>query len=248
MDPKPCRLDVALVARGLFDSRAKAEAAITAGLVTVDGAPARKASQKVSANADITAAPAHPWVSRAGVKLAHGLDVFGVDLAGLVCLDIGASTGGFTQVLRARGAAHVTAVDVGRGQLHADIAADLGVNDLSPKDARELTTEDLAAGPPHVIVCDASFIGLVKVIARPLALADASAKLVALFKPQFEVGPRHIGKGGVVRDTSAMTAAFDAVCTRLSEMGWPVGASCDSPITGAQGNQERLIYAEQQPD
>ncbi len=230
------------MARGLLETRAQAQAAIAAGRVRVNGAPARKASQSVPADAEIEAEPAHPWVSRGGVKLAHALDVFGVDPAGKACLDVGASTGGFTDVLLARGADRVVCVDVGRGQLHPRLAADLRVASYEATDARTLTAQMLG-GAIDLVVCDASFIGLMKVIARPLGLASATAELVALFKPQFEVGRAHVGKGGLVTNAVAVDAALQGVGGALSEMGWDVAASTVSPITGGDGNTEHLIWA-----
>ncbi len=235
------RLDRALVLRGHFSTRAQAEAAIAAGLVTVDGEPARKPSQKVSQEAVIKAAPAHPYVSRGGLKLAHALDTFGVDPRGRMCLDVGASTGGFTDVLLRRGADHVFAVDVGRGQLHPSLRHNPRVSDISPVDARSLT-EAAIPTPPSLVVCDASFIGLAKVIERPLSLAAEHAELVALFKPQFEVGRKHVGRGGIVKDDAAIAPAFDRLVDDLAWIGWRVVSRETSPITGGDGNREWLIH------
>jgi len=168
------RADLLLVARGLVESRAKARAAIEAGGARADGRVIAKPSDLIEEDAALDVAPPHPWVSRAGVKLAHALDAFGVDPAGRVCLDVGASTGGFTHVLRARGAQNVYAVDVGQGQLHATLRGDPGVVNLERTDARVLTAA-LIAEPPSLIVCDASFIGAAKVLAAPLALAAPRA-------------------------------------------------------------------------
>ncbi len=236
------RADKVLVQLGHFGSRTAAQAAIVAGLVTVNGRPVSKASQVISSRAKITASPAHPWVSRGGVKLAHGLDVFGIDVGGLHCLDVGASTGGFTQVLLARGVRSVVAVDVGHDQLHELVAGDTRVASLEGTDARALTAADLRE-PPQLIVCDASFISLSKLLAVPLSLASETARLITLFKPQFEVGREHVGKGGIVRDQAAARAAEAAFVGWLAEQGWRVEARTNSPITGADGNAERLLLA-----
>lgn len=234
-----------------METRAQAQAAIAAGTVIVDGAPARKASQPVGPDAVIKAAPAHPYVSRAALKLAHGLEVFAVEVTGRFGLDIGASTGGFTQVLLERGAAGVLAVDVGRGQLHPGIKRDPRVVDLSPRDARTLTHDDLSApglaigdgrNAPAIVVCDASFIGLVKVIAQPLALVAPGSQAVVLFKPQFEVGPGHVGRGGIVTDPQAVEAALSDTLARLAAMGWACAGRVDSPILGGDGNREILLH------
>ncbi len=239
----PRRLDVELVRRGLSPSRAQAQAAIAAAKVSVNGATATKPGQLVGADAVIAAGAAHPWVSRGGVKLAHALDAFGLSPDGLACLDVGASTGGFTQVLLARGARRVVAVDVGRGQLSGVVASDPRVTSLEGQDARTLT-RDLIGEAPGLIVCDASFIGLAKVLPAALDLAAPGAHLVALFKPQFEVGPAHVGKGGIVTDAAAASAAASALETWLAGRGWPVAAWTQSPIPGGDGNQERLLCAE----
>ncbi|HWA23298.1 MAG TPA: TlyA family RNA methyltransferase [Caulobacterales bacterium] len=183
------RADLLLVARGLARSRAQAQAAIEAGGVTAAGRTIAKASEMVPEDAALEFAPAHQWVSRGGVKLEAALDRFGVDVAGKIALDVGAATGGFTQVLLARGAARVFAVDVGRGQFDAALAADPRVVVLEGQDARTLTQAEITT-PPQIIVCDASFIGAEKVLARPLELAAAQAELTVLIKPQFESGPR----------------------------------------------------------
>jgi 23S rRNA (cytidine1920-2'-O)/16S rRNA (cytidine1409-2'-O)-methyltransferase len=236
------RLDQALVARGLFASRARAQAAIAAGLVTVDGAAADKPGQLVAGDAVLAAQEPWPWVSRAGVKLAAALDAFGVDPAGLGCLDIGASTGGFTDVLLARGAAHVTAVDVGHGQLDPRLAADPRVRSLEGLDARSLTAADLP-GPPDLIVCDASFISLVKLLPAPLALAPPAAILIALVKPQFEAGRTRIGRGGKVADDVAAQVAAETAAALDGMAGFAVRALIDSPIRGGEGAREFLLLA-----
>jgi 23S rRNA (cytidine1920-2'-O)/16S rRNA (cytidine1409-2'-O)-methyltransferase len=240
------RLDVALVERGLAVSRAQARAAIEAGTVTVDGAVARKPNQPVSADAQIIFEAPHPWVSRGGVKLAHALDAFGVDPNGLDCLDVGASTGGFTHVLLARGARRVWAIDVGHGQLAREVAQDPRVASLEGVDARALTP-DMLGGRPQLVVCDASFISLAKVLPAALSLATTDARLIALFKPQFEVGPLHVGKGGLVRDAAATQAAAVAIEGWLTSAGWTVAGWTESPIPGGDGNQERLLVARRIP-
>jgi len=237
------RADRILVVLGHFESRAAARAAIEAGRVRVEGEIVRKPSQTISAGALIDAEPAHPYVSRGALKLAHALDVFGVDPQGLVCLDIGASTGGFTDVLLRRGAAHVTAVDVGRDQLRDAIALDARVRSLEALDARLLTSDHLTNGHPQLIVRDASFIGLEKVLRPPLSLAASDAVLVALFKPQFQVGREHVGKGGLVTDAGAVDAAATALTEWLGSQRWQIGEWTDSPIKGGDGNAERLFVA-----
>jgi 23S rRNA (cytidine1920-2'-O)/16S rRNA (cytidine1409-2'-O)-methyltransferase len=236
----PCRLDVELVRRGLFESRAQARAAIEAGKVFVDDSPATRPGRIVERSARIVAHPAHPWISRGGVKLAHALDAFGLSVAGQSCLDIGASTGGFTDVLLARGARRIVAVDVGTGQLHEKLRADPRVVVLEETDARKLTP-GLLGEPPSIVVCDASFIGLAKVLPRALELAADQAHLVALFKPQFEVGPERVGKNGIVADEAAIEAAAQGVEAWLANVGWRVMAWTPSPFR--EGNPERLFWA-----
>jgi len=233
------RADLLLVARGLAESRAKARAAIEAGGVTANGARVEKPSDLVEEDAALQLTAPHPWVSRGGVKLAHALGVFGVDPAARVCLDVGASTGGFTQVLLARGAARVYAVDVGHSQLHASLRNDPRVVNLERTDARALTRAEIAE-PPSLIVCDVSFIGAAKALARLLSLAADHADLVALIKPQFEAGP---GKGGVLAEEDARAAAASAIRGLDGEAGFRVVAQTDSPIRGGDGNLELLIHA-----
>ncbi len=236
------RADVLLVARGLFESRAKARAAIEAGGVSADGRRVAKASELLADDAAITAAPAHPWVGRGGLKLAHALDLWPVVIEGRTVLDIGASTGGFTQVCLARGAARVYAVDVGRGQLHASLSGDARVISLEATDARDLTRA-LIPEPPGLIVADVSFIGLAKALPAALGLADAGADLVTLVKPQFEVGPERVGKGGIVSDPAARAEALEGVVVFLTGAGWILEATADSPIEGGDGNREHLLWA-----
>lgn len=241
-DNQPRRLDVELVRRGLAVSRAQARASIEAGKVQVDGRVAVKPGLLVRADTAIAAEAAHPWVSRGGLKLDHALTAFGVDVAGKACLDVGSSTGGFTDVLLARGARRVVAVDVGRDQLHPRLKTDPRVLSLEATDARSLTAAMLGE-PPELIVCDASFIGLAKLLGPALTLAAPGAQLVALFKPQFEVGPAHVGRGGIVSDLAATDAAAAALGSWLAGQGWPVSNWTDSPIQGGDGNNERLLLA-----
>lgn len=236
------RIDRLLVTLGHFESRAAARAALKAGLVRVDGKVILKASQEISSDSRIEAEAAHPYVSRGGLKLAHALEAFGVDPAGRHCLDIGSSTGGFTDVLLRRGAAHVVAVDVGRDQLHASLRNSDRVLSLESTDARSLTAEDIGT-PPSLLVCDASFISLEKLLAVPLSLAAPGAHFVGLFKPQFEVGRENVGKGGLVSDTAAADAAAERFALWMKEKGWPIHAWTASPISGGDGNAERLFHA-----
>lgn len=237
------RLDQALVDRGLAESRTKAQALILAGLVFSNERRLDKAGASVAADQPIEVRGAdHPWVSRGGIKLAHGLDHFAIDPAGLVVLDVGASTGGFTDVALARGAAKVYAVDVGHGQLAWKLRNDPRVVVLEKTNARLLTRAQVP-DPVELVVCDASFIGLETVLPAPLALTADGARLVALIKPQFEVGPARVGKGGVVRDP----ALHEEVCARIASwlpaQGWTVLGTTESPIRGPEGNKEFLIAA-----
>ncbi len=237
------RIDHLLVARGLFDSRARARAAIEAGLVKVDGLVVRKPAEKAAETVEIEAYPAHRWVGRGALKLDHALALWPVVVEGRVVLDVGASTGGFTEVCLERGAARVFAVDVGSGQMHARVAADPRVVNLEKTDARDLTT-DLIPEAPQLIVCDASFIGLAKVLPAALALAAPDADLVTLVKPQFEMDARaEVGRGGMVKDAEARRAALDRVSAWLEGGGWSVRATAESPITGGDGNVEYLLWA-----
>ncbi|WP_312218533.1 TlyA family RNA methyltransferase [Brevundimonas sp.] len=237
------RIDQLLVARGVFDSRARARAAIEAGRVRADGRVVAKPSEKVAENAVIEAEAAHPWVGRGALKLAHALDLWPVAIEGRVVLDVGASTGGFTEVCLDRGAARVFAVDVGTGQLHPSVAADPRVVNLEKTDARHLTTA-LITETLSLIVCDASFISLSKVLPAALDLAEPEADLITLVKPQFEAdGPKAVGKKGVVKDPVAHAAAVAGVREWLEESGWTVREVADSPITGGDGNVEFLLWA-----
>jgi 23S rRNA (cytidine1920-2'-O)/16S rRNA (cytidine1409-2'-O)-methyltransferase len=235
------RIDRLLVERGLFESRAKAQAAIDAGLVVADGVPVSKASDTIPLDADLSAAPAHPFVSRGGLKLAAALDHFGFDPAGLVCLDVGASTGGFTEVLLARGAQRVYAVDVGRDQLHPRLKARPHVISLEATDIRSVAPGALVP-PPALVVIDVSFISLRLVLPPALALAHPPARLVALIKPQFEAGRKHVHKG-VVRDAQVHAEVCDAIAQSVAALGWSVLGIMPSPILGGDGNRELLIGA-----
>ncbi|MGB0505541.1 MAG: TlyA family RNA methyltransferase [Pikeienuella sp.] len=235
------RLDQHLVALGLADSRARAQALINAGVVLVDGVGARKASQKVgAATVEVTGDPC-PWVSRAALKLAHALDLWGMKPSG-IALDVGASTGGFTEVLLANGADHVHALDVGHGQLHPRIATDPRVTSHEGINARDIP-EGLIP-PVDWVVSDVSFISLEKALPQPLALAKPGARLIALIKPQFEAGPKGVGKGGLVKDPELHTAIRTRIADFIQSSGWRVSGQADSPITGGDGNQEFLIAAE----
>ena len=239
------RLDQLLVTRGLAESRAKAKAAIEAGGVTVDVAPAKAASQAVNEDAEIGYAAAHRWVGRGALKLERALDLWPVAVEGRVVLDVGASTGGFTEVCLDRGAAKIFAVDVGFGQMHPKVAADPRVINLERTDARELTPAIIPEAP-SLIVCDASFIGLSKVLPAALELAAPDADLITLVKPQFEgAGPKDAGKKGVVKDPEVHAAAVEGVRVWLESVGWTVRETAESPITGGDGNVEFLMWARQ---
>jgi 23S rRNA (cytidine1920-2'-O)/16S rRNA (cytidine1409-2'-O)-methyltransferase len=233
------RADRLLVERGLFESRTKAQAAIAAGLVRANDAPVRKPSDELDADAVLQASPAHPYVSRGGVKLAAALDHFGIDPAGRTCLDIGASTGGFTQVLIERGARQVYAVDVGRQQLHPSLRMLPEVISMEAIDIRTLT---LAGERPDLVVIDVSFISLKLVLPAALALGRMPAQLVALIKPQFEAG-RAALKRGIVRDAATQTAVCDDIAAVVAASGWRVLGVVPSPIQGGDGNVEFLIGA-----
>jgi 23S rRNA (cytidine1920-2'-O)/16S rRNA (cytidine1409-2'-O)-methyltransferase len=235
------RADLLLVERGLFESRAKAQAAIEAGLVTADDAPVRKPSDTLATDCVLRAAPAHPWVSRGGVKLAAALDHFGFDPKGLTGLDLGASTGGFTEALLARGAWRVYAVDVGHGQLHPRLSARPEIVSLEGVDARRLTPA-MIPEPLAFATLDVSFISLKLVLPPALALLRPPAWLIALIKPQFEAGRRHLKKG-VVRDPQVHAAVCDDIATFVTAQGLRVVGIIPSPIAGGDGNHEFLIGA-----
>jgi 23S rRNA (cytidine1920-2'-O)/16S rRNA (cytidine1409-2'-O)-methyltransferase len=238
------RADARLVELGLAESRARAQALILAGRAFAGEQRVGKPGQLLPADLPLTVrGQDHPWVSRGGLKLAHGLDVFGLDPAGRVCLDIGASTGGFTDVLLSRGAARVHAVDVGHGQLAWRLRTEPRVAVHERVNARYLT--EAAIGERVLaLVCDASFIGLRTLLPAPLALCDPGSWAVALIKPQFEAGPDRVGKGGVVRDPAVHREVCKVISAWWSGLpGWCVLGIADSPITGPEGNREFLIAA-----
>ena len=242
MSEKSSRLDQRIVDLGLAESRARAQALVRAGVVVVDGAVADKPSRKTAPGAviSVTGDP-NPWVSRAALKLVHALDLFDLYPTGAEALDVGASTGGFTEVLLLRGAARVHALDVGRGQLHPRVAADPRVRNLEGVNARDIP--DGMIPPVDWIVSDVSFIGLEKALPGPMTLAKPGATLVALIKPQFEVGPKNVGKGGVVSDAALHEAVRKRIRDWLAAAGWRILAEAESPITGGDGNREFLITA-----
>lgn len=236
------RIDRLLVERGLFDSRAKAQAAIEAGLVRADDVVVRKASEEFATDAPLSATPAHPYVSRGGVKLAAALDHFGFDPSGRACLDVGASTGGFTQVLIERGAKLVVAVDVGRDQLHASLRGRADVVSLEQTDIRSLAASSLPASP-ELVTIDVSFISLRLVLPAITAMASDKARLIALIKPQFEAGPERVAKG-IVRDPTVHAAVCGDVEQHATSLGWRVLGVIPSPIAGGDGNREFLLGAQ----
>lgn len=231
-----------LLHRGLFESRARAQAAIAAGLVTSDGEVVAKASQLLPETAHISADQPHPYVSRGGVKLAGALDHFGLSPMGLACLDCGASTGGFTDVLLRRGAASVIAVDTGRAQFHASLRGDARITLMEGTDIRTLEPAALPS-PAAFITCDVSFISLTLVLPALSRLAAPRAAMVALVKPQFEVGRAAIGKGGIVKDQAAIAEALERTNGAVSGLGWRILGRIDSPIDGGDGNAEFLLAA-----
>jgi 23S rRNA (cytidine1920-2'-O)/16S rRNA (cytidine1409-2'-O)-methyltransferase len=238
------RLDELLVSRGLFATRSRARDAILRGTVTVGGAPATKPGLAVADSAEIAVNdPARAYVSRAALKLVHGLDAFGFDIAGRIALDIGASTGGFTQVLLERRAAHVIAIDVGHGQMRPELSADPRVTNLEGINARDLRAAALGGHVPEMIVCDVSFISITLALPRALALAAPGAAAVILVKPQFEVGKEAIGKGGLA-DTAAGRATAEELRNWLNARpGWRTVGLVESPIEGGDGNREFLLGA-----
>lgn len=238
------RADLLLVALGLAESRAKAQALILAGKVFTDAKRVEKAGDLLPEGVPIEVrGQDHPWVSRGGLKLAHALTHFGLNPEGRICIDLGASTGGFTDVLLQHGAARVYAVDVGHGQLAWKLRQDPRVVVLEKTNARYLDAS-MIPEPIGALVCDASFIGLRTILPAPLSLCAPGAFAVALIKPQFEAGPGQVGKGGVVRDP----ALHQAICTMINDWwaglpGWQVLGITESPITGPEGNKEFLIAA-----
>ncbi|OSZ71072.1 TlyA family rRNA (cytidine-2'-O)-methyltransferase [Sphingomonas sp. IBVSS1] len=237
------RVDQLLVARGLVESRARAQALIMAGLVFSGDRKIAKAGDLLADDAPLELKGRdHPWVSRGGIKLDHGLTHFGWDVTGAVAIDVGSSTGGFTDVLLTRGASRVYAVDSGTNQLAWKLRQDARVVVLEQLSARLLTATHIPE-PVDLIVCDASFISLAKVLAVPLGFAKPGARLLALIKPQFEAGRAEVGKGGVVRDPTVHARVCDEVSTWLAGEGWQVAGITPSPITGPEGNVEFLIAA-----
>lgn len=236
------RVDRLLVSRGFFESRARAQAAIAAGLVTADGILVRKASEEISASAVVIAERAHPYVSRGGIKLATALDHYRIDVAGRVCIDVGASTGGFSEVLLLRGAKRIYAVDVGHGQLHASLRDRTEIMSLEKTDIRSLAPSRLVE-PPNLATVDVSFISLRLVLPAVSNLLQPTSVIVALIKPQYEVGRSRVKKG-IVRSVSARVAACNEVAAQLRSQGWRVREPIPSPISGGDGNCEYLIEAE----
>ncbi|RJX65963.1 TlyA family RNA methyltransferase [Tsuneonella suprasediminis] len=240
---KKRRLDQLLVERGLAESRTRAQALVMAGLVFSGETKLVKPGHQIAEDAALDVRGRdHPWVSRGGIKLAHAIEHFALDPTGAVAMDIGSSTGGFTDVLLQNGAERVFAVDSGTNQLAWKLRQDPRVTVLEQTSARILTPEMIDA-PCNWVVCDASFIGLAKVLENPLQLAAPQCGLVALIKPQFEVGREEVGKGGVVRDPALRQRVCDEVRAWIEGLGWTVQGIVESPITGPEGNVEFLISA-----
>ena len=244
---KKQRIDLLLVEQGLAESRSRAQALIMAGLVFVGERKLAKAGEMLAADAVLDVrGKDHPWVSRGGLKLDHGLQHFGIDVTGAVAMDVGSSTGGFTDVLLTRGAAKVYAVDVGTNQLAWKLRQDSRVVVLEQLNARALTAAHIPE-PIDIMVCDASFISLAKVLDVPLGFAREGAHLVALVKPQFEAGRAEVGKGGVVRDAAVHQRVCDAAAQWVEAKGWRILGLTPSPITGPEGNVEFLLGAVKGP-
>ena len=242
------RIDQLLVERGLAESRTRAQALVMAGHVMLGDKKADKPGLHVAEDAEISVkGQDHPWVSRGGIKLAHALEHFGIDVTGSVAIDIGSSTGGFTDVLLNKGAAKVYAVDSGTNQLAWKLRQDPRVIVHEQTSARILTAEHVPE-QVDIIVCDASFISLSKVLERPMTFAKPEAQLVALIKPQFEAGRGEVGKGGVVRDSAVHQRVCADVSAWLESVGWQVAGLTESPITGPKGNVEFLVWAVKSPD
>jgi 23S rRNA (cytidine1920-2'-O)/16S rRNA (cytidine1409-2'-O)-methyltransferase len=241
------RLDQEIEARGLLPSRARARDAILRGTVTVNGAPAAKPNQPVSGSDAIRLDdPAASYVSRAALKLIAGLDAGAIEVAGKACLDVGSSTGGFTQVLLERAGARVYAVDVGRGQLHESLRSDPRVTIMEEQNARELSAA-LVPEPIDLLVCDISFVSVTKVLAAPLSLCRPGAEAVVLIKPQFEVGREFVGGGGIVTDEAAIARAVSEVIAFMAAHGFRGRVSVPSPIAGGDGNRETVAVFSSQP-
>ncbi len=244
MATKKIRLDQLIVERGLAESKTRAQALVMAGHVFIGDAKAQKPGQQLADDAEVSVKGSdHPWVSRGGIKLAHALQEFSIAVVDMVAIDVGSSTGGFTDVLLTNGAKKVYAVDSGTNQLAWKLRQDARVIVHEQTSARILTDAHIPE-PVDVIVCDASFIGLAKVLERPLSFAKSGAQLIALIKPQFEAGRGEVGKGGVVRDPLVHSRVCDEVNMWLVEKNWTVGGLTTSPITGPQGNVEFLIWAQ----
>ena len=240
---KRFRVDQLLVARGLAESRARAQALVMAGLVFAGERKVVKPGEQLADDSALDVRGRdHPWVSRGGIKLAHGLDHVGWDVSDAVAIDVGSSTGGFTDVLLQRGARRVYAVDSGTNQLAWSLRQDPRVVVHERTSARLLTPEHVPE-PVDLLVCDASFIGLAKVLERPLTFARPPARLLALVKPQFEAGRAEVGKGGVVRDPAVHARVCDAAAAWVTAQGWAVVSITESPITGPEGNREFLLAA-----
>jgi 23S rRNA (cytidine1920-2'-O)/16S rRNA (cytidine1409-2'-O)-methyltransferase len=235
------RADVLLVERGLFESRARAQAAIEAGLVSANGKPVVKASETIAADAILQAEPAHPYVSRGGVKLAGALEQYPIDIENHVCLDVGASTGGFTEVLLANGASLVFAVDVGREQLHSSLRDHPRIVSMEETDIRAFEGKRLPARP-DIVVIDVSFISLKIVLPVALSLAAAPMSLLALIKPQFEAARKH-SRRGIIRDAAVHRQVCDDIATFASSLGCTDIRIFPSPITGGDGNIEFFMGA-----
>lgn len=238
------RLDLALVERGLAETRSKAQALIMAGLVYRGEVKLDKAGMDIADDVELTVrGKEHPWVSRGGIKLAKALQHFSLDVNGIVAMDVGSSTGGFTDVLLTNGATKVYAVDVGTGQLDVKLRNDPRVVVMEQTNARDLT-RGMVPDPIALIVCDASFISLKKVLPAALALAAPNARVVTLIKPQFEVGKVEVSRGkGVIRDGALHEQVCDDIQHWFIEQGWTVHGIAESPITGPKGNKEFLLYA-----
>jgi 23S rRNA (cytidine1920-2'-O)/16S rRNA (cytidine1409-2'-O)-methyltransferase len=237
------RLDAELARRGLVGSRAEAQEAIAGGLVTVDGAPATKAATQVTSTQQLrVSAPARAYVSRGGEKLAHALTTFGVDPSGRRCLDAGVSTGGFTDCLLQRGAAHVLAFDVGYGQVHERLRTDPRVTVAERTNVRDLTPADLASPPPDLVVADLSFISLTTVLPTLREVSAPDAEAVLLVKPQFEAQRSQVGKGGVVRDPGVWRACIERVLASGAAVGWRAAGIAASALLGPAGNVEFVVH------
>jgi 23S rRNA (cytidine1920-2'-O)/16S rRNA (cytidine1409-2'-O)-methyltransferase len=251
VSPAPrTRLDTLLVSRGLVESREKARALILAGKVTVTGRPSAKAGTMLPDDADVRVSmPDQPWVSRGGVKLDFALDAFAIDVSGRLGLDIGASTGGFTDVLLARGARRIIALDVGHNQLHWKLRTDDRVTVIEGNNARHLTREQIAelGDGAGIVTIDVSFISLRHIFPVVPALLAADADVVALVKPQFEAGRDDVGRGGLVTDAAVHARVLDEVSAAAAKVGLARIAMIESPITGAEGNREFLLHLRVEP-